>query len=131
MRILPAFLLLTACSPEAPELAEERTLYAGQGRDRLCIAGDRVGFITYGSGDTNCSMQGRISQAGEHLFTIRPLGDADCRIDLIKDSGSVRLGKMASACAYYCGPGADYAGKAFAKSGTASPAVDFAGDPLC
>ena len=131
MRCLPLLLLLAACSPDAPEPPTERTLYAGQGRDRLCIAGERIGFITYGQGDANCSVRGRVSRAGEQLLSIIPEGDEDCRIEATQQAGTIRLGRRAAACAYYCGPGADFAGKPFASSPSASPAVDFAGDPLC
>ena len=131
MRILALVLLLSACSPEASEGPVERSLYAGGGRDRLCRAGDRVGFITYGEGDANCSVRGRLDRAGEHLLTIVPDGDQDCRIELYEQGGSLRLGKVAAACAYYCGPGASFEGRAFAENASASAVTDFAGDPLC
>jgi hypothetical protein len=131
MRILGTLLLLTACSPQAPEPPAERQLYAGQGRDRLCIAGQRGGFIVFGQGDTNCSVRGEIGQAGEHLLVLTPAGDVDCRIDLDRELGAIRIGPRSAACAYYCGPGADYSGKLLTKNTSASPAVDFAGDPLC
>ena len=131
MRFLPFALLLAACSPETPESSPERSLYAGLGLDRLCIAGNRVGFISYGEGDTNCSVRGRIERSGEGLLTIIPDGDAECRITAEERPGSIRLGKAEAACAYYCGPGSSFAGKAFTESASASPAVDFAGDPLC
>ena len=57
--------------------------------------------------------------------------DADCRIEVREQGESLRLGDVAPACAYYCGPGASFAGKAFAENDSASLAVDFAGDPLC
>ena len=41
------------------------------------------------------------------------------------------IGEAAADCAYYCGPGASISGKAFTENASASPAVDFAGDPLC
>ena len=131
MRILAALLLLTACSPQAPEPAAERLLYAGEGRDRLCIAGQRGGFIIYGQGETNCAVRGGIGRAGEHLLVLTPAGDADCRIDLVSQADTIRLGRMAGACSFYCGPGADYSGKLLTRSSSATPAVDFAGDPLC
>ena len=131
MRILLLILLLAACSPEAPEGPPERALYAGEGRDRLCLAGDRVGFIVYGAGDANCSVRGRVEPAGEQLLTIVPDGDPDCRIEAREAPGSITLGQANEACAYYCGLGADFAGKAFARADGASPAIDFAGDPLC
>ena len=51
MRIIALVLLLTACSPEGAEPPTERLAYAGEGRDRLCIAGERFGFILFGDGD--------------------------------------------------------------------------------
>ena len=130
MRFLPLILLLAACSPAAPEPSSERRLYAGEGRDRLCRTGDRVGFIAYGEGDANCSVRGRLDR-GENRLTLVPDGDADCRIEVREQGESLRLGDVAPACAYYCGPGASFAGKAFAENDSASLAVDFAGDPLC
>ncbi len=131
MRWLPLLLLfLASCSPDGqPEPG--KGLYAGQGRDRMCVDGNRIGFISYGAGDTNCSVRGQISRSGERLLSIRPTGDQDCRIEADEQGGTIRLGKMTEACAYYCGPGADYSGKAFTASAAGSPAVDFAGDPLC
>ena len=131
MRAFPLILLLAACSPEAPERPVEPSLYAGEGRDRLCRAGDRIGFITYGEDDANCSVRGRVNRAGEHLLSIVPSGDEDCRIELHEEGSSVRLGKRAAACAYYCGPDVSFEGRTFTESASASPAVDFAGDPLC
>lgn len=95
------------------------------------MAGDRVGFIAYGENDSNCSVRGRLNRAGEQLLTIIPDGDEDCRIEVREEGGSLRLGKVAPACAYYCGPGASFEGKSFTESTSASPAVDFAGDPMC
>jgi len=128
--MLAAVLLLTACSPKAPEPPAERLLYAGDGRDRLCVAGQRGGFIIYGEGNANCSARGKIERSGDR-FTLIPDGDSDCRILADMNGDGLRLGARSTACAYYCGPGADYAGKALAKNASASPAVDFAGDPLC
>ncbi len=131
MRTFPLILLLAACSPEAPERPVKPSLYAGEGRDRMCRAGDRIGFSTYGEDDANCSVRGRLGRTGEHLLTVVPDGDQDCRIELYEQGGSLRLGKVAGACAYYCGPGASFEGRAFAENASASAAADFAGDPLC
>jgi hypothetical protein len=131
MRILPLVVLLSACSPQATQEPAGRSLYVGEGRDRLCRAGDRVGFITYGEGDANCSVRGRVDRAGEQLLAIFPDGDQDCRMELYEQGNSLRLGKVAATCAYYCGPDASFEGRAFTESSSASPAVDFAGDPLC
>ncbi len=130
MRLLALALLLAACSPQAPEPPAERLLYAGEGRDRLCVAGQRGGFIAYGDGDANCSARGLVERTGDRLLLI-PDGDADCRIEAALAGDRLTLGARSDACAYYCGPGADFAGKAFVQSPSASPAVDFAGDPLC
>jgi hypothetical protein len=130
MRILVLVLLLAACAPEATEPPAERLLYAGQGRDRLCLTGLRGGFITYGDGDANCSARGKVERTADRLALI-PDGDSDCRIEAKLDGDSLAFGARATACAYYCGPGADYAGKQLARNDAASPAVDFAGDPLC
>lgn len=129
--IPPAALLLVACSPEAPDQPAESALYSGQGRDRLCIAGNRVGFVAYGERAANCSVRGRISRSAENRLTFIPEGDEDCRIEAREESGRIRLGVRAAPCAYYCGPGADFAGREFHKDASASPAVDVAGDPLC
>ena len=130
MRLVALILLLSTCSPAAPEPESGRRLYAGEGRDRLCMTGDRVGFIAYGEGDTNCSVRGRLERA-ENRLTLVPDGDADCRIEVQEEGETLRLGGVTAACAYYCGPGASFAGKAFTESASASAAVDFAGDPLC
>jgi hypothetical protein len=131
MRLLSVFLVMTGCSPEAAPPAQDRATYAGQGRDRMCLNGERAGFIVYGEGDANCSVRGRAERAGGERLAIIPDGDEDCRIEAFRQSGRIVLGARDDACAYYCGPRADFAGKAFAKSDSDSPAVDFAGDPLC
>ena len=131
MRFLALVLLLTACSQQAPQEPAQQVTYAGEGRDRLCMKGDRAGFIAYGQGDSNCSVQGKVKRSGEHLLTLVPIGDEDCRISVEEQGGTLRLGKAGAACSYYCGPDASFAGKSFIKDGSASPAVDFAGDPLC
>ena len=56
--LLPCFALLVACSQEKEPAATVVTgIFAGEGRDKLCIAGDagkyRMGLITFGSGDAN------------------------------------------------------------------------------
>ena len=60
-----------------------------------------------------------------------PDGDSDCRIEALAIGDRLTLSARTAACTYYCGPGADYAGKAFSQNASASPAVDFGGDPLC
>lgn len=128
MRILLPILLLAACSPE-PE--PERSLYAGAGRDRLCIDGNRAGFIAYGQGNVNCSVRGTIQRSGRDV-TVTPAGDNDCRITGTIIEGVIRLDARSGACGYYCGPGADFSNRGFRKiDGAPREATDFAGDPLC
>ena len=131
MRMIALVLLLAACSPQAPDKPAAQVTYAGAGRDRLCLKGDRVGFITYGQGGMNCSAQGRIGRTGEHSLAIVPIGDGDCRIPAEEKGDTITLGKTTAACAYYCGPDATFVGRTFTKAASTSPAVDFAGDPLC
>jgi hypothetical protein len=135
MRLIFALtLLLAACSeqPAEPDLAGGA--FAGVGRDRLCIAGEkgalRAGLIAYGTGDVNCSASGSLEPAGQGWVLV-PKGEGDCRIPLEIKGDSVNVGQPPVACAYYCGPGATMAGEAFARSDSASKAVDLAGDPLC
>ena len=130
MRILALVLLLAGCSQDPAPKPAEKTLYAGEGRDRLCLAGQRGGFITYGPGDANCSARGRVERSADRLALI-PDGDADCRIEAKLDGDRLALGARSQGCAYYCGPGANYEGRGLVKSTAASPAIDFAGDPLC
>ena len=108
--------------------------FAGEGRDRLCIAGEpgnyRGGFIAFGDGDVNCSASGRIEAAGAG-FALVPRGEGGCRMPLTVDGNVVRLGEVPAACSYYCGPGATMAGKSYNRADMGAKAVDLAGDPLC
>ncbi len=132
MRAVPILLMLAACSPEAPEeRPAEIALYAGEGRDRLCIAGERIGFITYGKNDANCSVRGRMDRSGGKKLEIVPDGDEDCTLELEEQGNMLRISRQTESCAYYCGPGAAYGGRSFIRNPSASPAVDFAGDALC
>ena len=135
MRPILAFtMVLTACSQQPAEPSLQTGTFAGQGRDRLCIAGEmgalRAGLIAYGEGDANCSASGSFKQAGQDWVFV-PRGEGDCRIPLKIEGDSVMVGQLPAACSYYCGPGASMAGKSFNRSASASPAVDLTGDPLC
>ena len=130
MRILLIALLIAACSPKAPKPPADKLLFAAAERDRLCVAGERGGLIVYGEGEANCSARGRIERSGDRLVLF-PDADSDCRIEAKVMGDRLLLGTRSEACAYYCGPGADYGGKSMTKSQSDSPAVDFAGDPLC
>lgn len=127
-------MLLAACSKQPAEPALVVGTFAGEGRDRLCIAGEagaqRAGLIAYGQDNVNCSASGRLRQAGEGWVLV-PRGEGDCRIPLEIEDSKVRVGQPPAACSYYCGPGATMAGKSFSRATEASPAVDLAGDPLC
>jgi hypothetical protein len=133
-RILPILMLVAACSqePASPTLATGN--FAGEARDRLCIAGDagayRAGLIAYGEGDTNCSASGRVEPAGNGWQLI-PTGEGDCKIPLDIQGNVVRVGQVPSACAYYCGPGASLAGRIFNRADMGAKVTDLAGDPLC
>ena len=127
-------LLLAACSqqPEKPSIATGT--YAGQGRDRLCIAGEagsyRGGLIAYGQDDINCSGSGPVIAEGGQFLLI-PRGEGECRIPLEIQGNVVRIGQPPAACAYYCGPGATMAGRTYNRADMGAKAVDLAGDPLC
>ena len=133
-RILLVLPLLAACSREAAQPSLATGTFAGEGRDRLCIAGDpgayRAGLIAYGESDSNCSASGRLEQAGAGWVLV-PKGEGDCRFPLTIEGNGVRVGQPPAACSYYCGPGASLAGKSFARADTGAQAVDFAGEPLC
>jgi hypothetical protein len=135
MRPLLCFaLLLAGCSREPAQPSIATGTFAGQGRDRLCIAGDpgayRAGLIAYGGGDANCSAAGKL-EASPAGWVLIPKGEGDCKIPLAIEGDAVRVGQVSAACTYYCGPGATLADKSFTRSDKDSKAVDLAGDPLC
>ena len=132
--ILVLAALLAACSQEAAQPSLATGTFAGEGRDRLCIAGEatayRAGLVAYGQGNANCSATGRLEQAGAG-WTLVPKGEGECRIPIEIDGNVVRVGQPPAACSYYCGPGASLAGKAYNRSDMGAKALDLAGDPLC
>jgi len=127
-------LLVAACSQQGENSSIPTGTYAGQGRDRLCIAGEegnyRGGLIAFGQGDVNCSASGRVTVEGGQ-YVLVPRGEGECRIPLEIDGNSVRVGQPPAACGYYCGPGADMSGRTYNKADMGAKAVDLAGDPLC
>ena len=130
-----ALAALAACSkPQAAAPPVVAGIYAGGGRDALCVAdaadGSQAGFITYGPDNANCSASGRLVAAGA-AWQLVPAGEGECRIPVSFGDGTVTLGAQSAACAYYCGPGASLAGKTFATAQKPPAAVDLAGDPLC
>jgi hypothetical protein len=126
--------LLAACSQEAAQPSLATGTFAGEGRDRLCIAGEpgayRAGTIAYGQGNANCSAAGRLEKAAAG-WALVPRGEGECRIPVDIDGNVVRIGQPPAACSYYCGPGVSLAGKTYNRADMGAKAVDFAGDPLC
>jgi hypothetical protein len=118
MRHIPlAVLLLAACSPEPAADALKPGTYFGSGRDALCImdkaAPQRFAFIAFTkSEDTNCAAEGRVERTASGAALV-PAGEGECRIPLIIDGNTLRFGQVPSNCAYYCGPGAAFAGQSF------------------
>ena len=133
-RILLLAFLLAACSQEAAQPSLATGTFVGEGRDRLCIAGEpgayRAGLIVYGQSDANCSAVGRLEQVGGGWVLV-PRGEGDCRIPIQIDGNALRVGQAPAACSYYCGPGVSLGGKTFNLADMGAKAVDFAGDPLC
>lgn len=132
--LLPLALLLAACSQQPAETSIATGTFAGEGRDRLCLAGEpgnyRGGLIAFGAGDVNCSASGRIEATGGS-FALVPRGEGPCRIPLTIKGSSVRIGEVPPACSYYCGPGATMTGKAFNRADMGAKVTDLAGGPLC
>jgi hypothetical protein len=132
--ILLLALLLTACSRQPAEPSLSTGTFAGNGRDRLCIAGEpgnyRAGLIAFGDDDANCTAAGRLERTGAG-WSLVPKGEGDCRIPMVIEGNSLRIGQTPAACSYYCGPGASLAGKSYNRSDMGAKATDLAGDPLC
>ncbi|MDQ3074160.1 MAG: hypothetical protein M3Q88_00910 [Pseudomonadota bacterium] len=139
--LLFSVLALTACSEKPTATGLATGLFAGEGRDALCIVGvpgeQRAGFIVYGEGNVNCSARGTIAVNGND-FILVPSGEGDCRIPLQIGRASVVIGHQAAGCDYYCGPAVRFGEKKFgrvdrsnAAAARTNPMVDVAGDPLC
>jgi len=132
-------LLLAACSDQASQqpadLSVDTGTYAGQGRDRLCLAKSAqtwtIGVVTYGGGDFNCTFRGKVRTA-EHGMLAEAAADPACKLVITPDGSTLRIEVPdKKACEYYCGPGATLADRSFKHDNAATPAVDFAGEPLC
>lgn len=134
--------LLSACGRDDPAANQKSagasngevtyTIFAGAGRDRLCIAeqGGKASFVTYAEGsDANCMVRGSWSPGGPQA--IKPDGDPSCSIIFNKDQQGIQLMAGGPGCAYYCGPGASFVGKTFTRMANPAPVSDIAGDPLC
>jgi hypothetical protein len=136
MRFLPfAALLLAACTQSADPGDASVGIYRGGERDGLCVARDgeglKAGLITYGRDSANCSLSGRAEVRGE-VLVITPRGESDCSVEIRIADGAASIGARSRTCDYYCGPGADYAGRVLRKApGPSAEVNDLAGDPLC
>jgi hypothetical protein len=133
--LLLTVLMLAGCSNADDPGDSLVGIYRGQDRDALCIAregeGLKAGLIAYGDGDTNCSLSGRAQISGNSLV-LTPPGDSECSVEVSVANGAATFGQRSAACAYYCGPGANFAGRKLLKTPEASAKVsDFAGDPIC
>ena len=134
--LLIAAVALSACSEQeaaAPPLAA--SIYAGSGRDRLCVARDnggaRIAIVTYGEGDNNCTIQTKALTA-ERGALVKAVGDPACKFFIASAGTTLTLPeRLPASCDYYCGPSAALAKKKFTRDAGASPVTDLAGDPLC
>ena len=129
-------LIVLAALPAACGPAEQAVDQVwAEGPNGLCLAGEgpslRAGLIVYGEGDSNCSLAGPAVREGATL-RITPTGDSRCTVEISLKDGQAVLGPRSPACAYYCGPSADYSGRRLGQSqAPATSVTDFAGDPLC
>ncbi|MCW3796801.1 hypothetical protein OMW55_03145 [Sphingomonas sp. BN140010] len=131
-------LLLAACGKEeaatneaaatAPAPAEsDMIVFADGARDRLCLKGGQVAFITYArAGNANCTLRGTLANG-----RIQPDGDGACTIAFARTGDRATLGAAGPACAYYCGPDVSFTDKSFTRLPSPEPVTDLAGDPLC
>ena len=133
-RLLPLLILLAGCSAKPDDAGPPGGSFSGGGRDRLCIAhregGVRAGIITYGAGDSNCSVAGTLARAGAG-WQLTPQGERACRIGLSVAGDAVGVTSVPGACSYYCAPGATLAGKRFKRDATAAIVSDFGGEAIC
>jgi hypothetical protein len=130
-----AVLLLAACSKNDGPAEALVGVYRSSDSDALCVAREgnalKAGLVTYGTGATNCSLAGRAETRG-YLLILSPRGDSECSVEIRLADGSATIGARSQSCAYYCGPGANFAGRVLRKApDAAQKVIDFAGDPLC
>ena len=133
-RVLPVLILLAGCAAKPEVAGPPSGSFSDGGRDRLCIArsegGARAGIITYGAGDSNCSVTGTLARAGAG-WELTPQGEGACRIALSIDGDAVGVTSVPGACSYYCAPGASLTGKTFKRDATAGVVSDFGGEAIC
>ena len=132
--LLPVLILLAGCSAKPDDVGPPSGSFSGGGRDRLCIAhiegGVRAGIITYGAGDSNCSVAGTLARA-EAGWQLTPQGEGACKIALSINGDAVGVTSVPASCAYYCAPGATLTGKTFKRDAKPGIVSDFGGEPLC
>lgn len=113
----------------------------GPRRNQLCMIereGGRTtfGFVTWSSGDTNCSGSGLATRHGSRLRLVLD-GDESCTLEARIEGKRVTLpGTVPAECnRYYCGTGARMSGVEFDKVGggeaDAMRAADLVGERLC
>ena len=129
-----ALMALAACGrsqPDAPAAPVPAEVWQAGSRDRLCLKGNRAGFIVYGEGNSNCSARGRAVRSDAQA-SITPDGDNRCTfiVAVTGDTVTLRAGS-GEGCAYYCGPGAAIGDLKLTRAPAATPATDLAGDALC
>lgn len=131
--LLPLLFIGSCGEPESGPAMAGAEIYRSE-RNGLCIAGSgetlRAGFIAFGPGDANCSAAGSAERANG-VLRITPRGERACRIEIGIEDGRAVFAARSDACAYYCGPGADFSGLTLQRSSDSRPVTDFAGDPLC
>jgi hypothetical protein len=132
-------------APGAPVQTDTLTgLYeSGDGprRNQMCMiereeGSTTFGFVTWSSGDTNCSGSGVATRDGKRLRLVLD-GDESCTLEARVDGRRVTFpGTIPAECnRYYCGTGARMTGVSFDKVGggeaDAMRAADLVGDRLC
>ncbi len=131
--LLPLLLIGSCGEPESGPSMAGPEIYRSE-RNGLCVAGSgeslRAGFIAFGPGDANCSAAGSAERANG-VLRITPRGERACLIEITLENGQAVFAARSDACAYYCGPGADFSGLTLQHSSDSRAVTDLAGDPLC
>ena len=131
--LLAAALAIAACdrAPPPPEAPVEAEVWQANARDRLCLKGNRAGFIVYGLGNANCSARGRAVRSDDQASLV-PDGESRCVFVVELDGGSATLRPgSGGGCGYYCAPGAAIGATAWTRAPAGASATDLAGEPLC
>lgn len=112
----------------------------GEQRARMCMVSDPSGTVSFAIAAEapdggSCAGAGEAVREGK-LLRLTMGGDQQCVIEAQVAGTLVTLPRsLPEGCAYYCGPGASFAGAAFEKTGgtrqDAMRAMDLAGHPLC